>query len=423
MKIAILRVADTCQLTVLKTNKDLTKNAIAVSYSLSPSNVLTETQTKLGSMDIDEFWVIMQGSITVEKETEHTVTKAFGTKKNPKISVIHNSDLDKLKYVAKHIGVSKLRVFDLLDVFGKMGAEQPTLFCSDYALGRFAYIYVDGGKVKDHRVWRTADARQVKSMLEEYNTNNVMSIYNDLFDSIFGDLITNWEFLSRTEKQVFSLSLASLNLDAVKEYELDGTMVREVKTGYNPSKEVAIIADRNVKATPKVNLPSLSINIPKFKNMSGELSFNNSLTDLIVNVAGVAVSLILAVSIVANKQLPKDIEYLANKQSELTTLIEPKQDTANYYTRYVSAIENKQPNVDEDYITKIKAVQVDGLLLAGIQIQKDSIGLVVYLKDENQIDTYTQALGKIITVPQVVKKGTVSLDSTTLTKFVINGKR
>lgn len=436
LKVAILKVADTCQLTITRTNPSLTKNAIAVSYSLDPSNVLTQTSAKLASMEIDELWVVLQSSITLREETEHLVTRNIGTGANERMAVFHNKDIEKLKYLGEHLEVSKLKIFDLLDIFGEMSEDNRLVLCGDYYGGKFSYICCEDGKVLDYKVWRTADIKQVRALATEYNTKEIVSIYNNLLEDKLKEVITNWDYLDNDEQQLFAISLGTLLVEPIKEYGLVNGILRETLDRSSDRREVdreivEEIDDDNdeeeYEEYPSSNVkPNSSINrikFPKFLDMSEDIEKSNGLGNIVLNFIGIVLSATLACSIIANKQLPRDIDYLDNKNNELNILIQPKQDTVDYYTKFESAMENKQPNIDGDYLTKIKSIEVDGLLLAGIQIQKDNIGLVVFLKDESQIDAYTQELSKIITIPQVVKKGTVTLESTTLTKFVINGKR
>lgn len=437
LKVAILKVADTCQLTVIRANPTLTKNAIAVSYSLEPSNVLTQTSAKLSSMEIDELWVILQSSITLSEETEHVVTRSIGTDVNERMAVFHNKDIEKLRYLGEHLEVSKLKIFDLLDVFGEMSEDNRLVLCGDYYGGKFSYICYEDGNVLDYKIWRTADIKQIRALATEYNTREIVSIYNNLLEEKLRAIITNWDYLDDDEQQLFAISLGTLLTEPIKEFTLvNGILketldrsfsrqkvnrnVRDKYNGYSDNGSDTIEPEYN---RTKGNTTLARINFPKFLDMSEDIEKSNGLGNIALNLIGILLSATIACSIIANKQLPSNIEYLDNKNNELNILIQPKQDTIDYYTKFESAMENKEPNIDEDYLAKIKSIEVDGLLLAGIQIQKDNIGLVVFLKDESQIDAYTQELSKIITIPQVVKKGTVTLESTTLTKFVINGKR
>ena len=432
MKLAILKISDTCQLTVLKCNESLTRNAITVVYSLDTQNPLTECQALLSSMQVDELWVILQSSVITRQQTEHVICRNIGGAVSEKMSIFNNKDVEKIRYMAEHLGVYSLRIFDLLDIFGTMSLDLSIVLCSEYYDGRFAYIYAEDGDIKDFRVWRTSDVKQVRSLMSEYNTETSLSVYNNILDSVYGEIITNWSDIDKDERQILGLTLGAFNVEPIKVYALQDdtlyeTSSRSLASGDAPLEqrvqEHEVYAGDNKKqlSVGKLNLPE--INLPRFVNMDEDLDKSKSPVNMICNIVGISLSVILALSIIGNKQLPKDISYLTDKNTELSALVQPRQDTIDYYTKYSDVLAAKQPNIDEATFNSIKGIEVDGLLLAGVQIKKNILGLVVYLKEESQIDAYTKQLSNVITVTQVVKKGTVALNSTTLTKFVINGKR
>lgn len=432
MKLAILKISDTCQLTVLKCNESLTRNAITVVYSLDTQNPLTECQALLSSMQVDELWVVLQSSVIARQQTEHVICRNIGGAVSEKMSIFNNKDIEKVRYMAEHLGVYSLRIFDLLDIFGTMSLDLSIVLCSEYYDGRFAYIYAEDGDIKDFRVWRTSDVKQVRSLMSEYNTETSLSVYNNILDSIYGEIITNWVDIDKDERQILGLTLGAFNIEPIKVYELQDdtlyeTSSRSLASGDAPLEqivqehEVYAKTDKGQLSLGKFNFPKVSL--PRFVNMDEDIDKSKSPVNMICNIAGISLSVILALSIIGNKQLPKDISYLTDKNTELSALVQPRQDTIDYYTKYSDVIAAKQPNIDQATFNSIKGIEVDGLLLAGVQIQKDNLGLVVYFKEESQIDAYTKQLSNVITVTQVVKKGTVALNSTTLTKFVINGKR
>ena len=432
MKLATLKISDTCQLTVLKCNENLTRNTITVVYSLDSHNPLTECQALLNSMQVDELWVILQSSVIARQQTEHVICRNIGNNISEKMSIFNNKDVEKIRYMAEHLGVYSLRIFDLLDIFGTMSLDLGIVLCSEYYDGRFAYIYAEDGDIKDFKVWRTPDIKQVRSLMSEYNTETSLSVYNNILDSVYGEIITNWADIDKEERQVLGLSLGAFNVEPIKIYELQDDALYEISSrslasGDAPLEqlvqehEVYAEKDKQPLSLGKFNLPKISL--PRFVNMDEDLDKSKSPVNMICNIAGISLSVVLALSILGNKQLPKDISYLTDKNTELSELVQPRQDTIDYYTKYSDIMGAKQPNMDEATFNSIKSIEVDGLLLAGVQIQKNNLGLVVYLKEDSQIDAYTKQLSNVITVTQVVKKGTVSLNSTTLTKFVINGKR
>lgn len=432
MKLAILKIADTCQLTVLKCNENLTKNSIVVVYSLEPESPLTECQALLSSMQVDELWVVLQSNVVSKQQTEHIICRTIGKGTAEKMSVFNTKDIAKIKYVAENLGVFGLRIFDMLDIFCCMSLENNLILCSEYYDGRYAFMYASDGDIKDYRVWRLPEVTQVKNLMGEYGVKQSLSIYNNLLDNVYKEVITNWQALSIEERQLLGISVGAFTIEPIKIYQLQDDSLFEISSRSLASadaplelivQEHEVYPEESKKSMVIKGISLPSIKLPKFVSMDEDLGKNKSPINLTCNIVGVGLSIILAFSILGNKQLPKDIEYLTDKNTELSALVQPRQDTIDYFTKFSDAMTNKQPNIDETTFNSIKAVEVDGLLLGGIQIQKDNVGLVIYLKDEAQIDAYSKQLSSTITVSQVVKKGTVSLNSTALTKFVVNGKR
>lgn len=425
MKVGIFKVSTTYELTIIKTVESSSKAGICVSYTLNPRLPLTDCQAKIKGLNLDELWVTIQGHVVLGQDSEHEVLRRFiKISSGEKASVIHSEDLNKIKFMAESLGIEKVKVYDMYDIFGKMGEEKPVLLCGDYYDDNYAYIYVKDGEIQDHRVWRNTDNEVLYNMMKEFDTNFVLPIYNNILDKPIGKKVTNWDYVGTQEKALLSLSIGSLLVNPIKSFKLvDNKLVEE---------KIVKETQKSVKAKKEVNNKSLK-NVPKKEdndlilvNKSSEIKsklrsvpFNKT---KVLTVSGIAVAVLLGAFLVSNKQLPSNIEYLESKQQELMDLISPKQSTLDYYTKFTEANKAGEGNIDANILAQINGVEVDGLI-AEVRLQKDNVGLVVFLKDAGKINELTDKLNSIFEVVQVADKGSVSLDNTSLTKFIINGVR
>lgn len=425
MKVGIFKVSTTYELTIIKTLESGSKSGICVSYTLNPRLPLTDCQAKIKALNLDELWVTVQGHVILGQDSDHDVLNRFSKiSSGEKVSVINSEDLNKIKFMAESLGIETLKIFDMYDIFGKMGEEKPVLLCGDYYDDSYAYIYVKNGEIQDHRVWRSTDTELLYNMMKEFDTNFVLPIYNNLLNKPISKKVTNWDYVGSQEKTLLSLSMGSLLVNPVKIFKLvDNHMVEQKIEEPKKTQQAKPVENKlSPKRGPK-HVNATKSEKPKketsLKDKLAKTSFNKT---KVLTVSGLMIAMLLGAFLVANKQLPSNIEYLEDKQQELMDLITPKQSTLDYYTKFVEANKAQEGNIDANILAQINGVQVDGLI-AEVRLQKDNVGLVVFLKDAKKINELTDKLNSIFEVVQVADKGSVSLDNTSLTKFIINGVR
>lgn len=419
MKIGIFKISTSCELTIIRTVDTATKASICVSYTLNPRIPLTDCQSRIKNLDLDELWVTIQGQVVLGHDSDHIVTNRLNKiVSGEKISTIHREDLDKIKYMTEQLNIPILRLYDMYDIYAKMGEQKPVILCGDYYNDQYAYMYVKDGQIQEHRVWRNVDNKVLMNMMSEFNVNLVLPIYNNLLSEPIQKKVSNWDYVSSQEKTLLALSLGSILIQPIKEFTMkDGVLVENKKLIKEPStlikKDIkSFIKDQTVIKETAVTEQALKM--PFLKKI---FTLSKVLT-----ASGFIVATLLSASIAINKQLPQNIEYLQNKQEELAELLNPKQSTVDYYSDFLESSKAGNGNLDSNYIAQISGVSVDGII-AEIRLEKDNIGIVVFLKDPNTLEQLTADLNSIFEVTQVADKGSVSLDNTSLTKYIINGIR
>ena len=103
--------------------------------------------------------------------------------------------------------------------------------------------------------------------------------------------------------------------------------------------------------------------------------------------------------------------------------LQPYEDEIEYLTYYKNSLDNGTKT--SDVLKQISEVKVNGVL-SEVGINKDTVGIFVYLADSKDIDSYKKSIGKIINVESCDSKGEVTSESTgnaiTLYKYLIQGK-
>lgn len=419
MKIGIFKISTSCELTIIRTVDTATKASICISYTLNPRIPLTDCQSRIKNLDLDELWVTIQGQVVLGHDSDHIVTNRLNKiVSGEKISTIHREDLDKIKYMTEQLNIPTLRLYDMYDIYAKMGEQKPVILCGDYYNDQYAYMYIKDGEIREHRVWRNVDNKVLMNMMSEFNVNLVLPIYNNLLSEPIQRKVSNWDYVSSQEKTLLALSLGSILVKPVKEFSMkDGILVENKRLIKEPSplikKDIkSFIKDQTVAKETAVTEQALKIPFLKKIFTVGR----------VLTASGFIVATLLSASIAINKQLPQNIEYLQSKQEELAELLNPKQSTVDYYTDFLESNRAGNGNLDANYIAQISGVSVDGII-AEIRLEKDNVGIVVFLKDPNTLEQLTADLNSIFEVTQVADKGSVSLDNTSLTKYIINGIR
>ena len=419
MKIGIFKVSTSCELTVIKTREGATKASICVSYTLNPRIPLTDCQSRIKNLELDELWVTIQGQVVLGHDSDHIVTNRLSRiVSGEKVSTIHREDLEKIKYMAEDLKIPVLKLYDMYDIYAKMGETKPVILCGDYYNNQYAYMYVKDGEIQEHRVWRNIDNKVLMNMMAEFDVNLVLPIYNNLLSEPIQKKISNWNYVSSQEKTLLALSLGTVLIYPVKEFTMkDGILVENKKLIKDHTPTVKKDFKQFIKEQTVERETAVTSHTHKKRSPNKFFTLGRTLT-----ATGFIVASILSASIAINKQLPANIEYLQGKQEELAELLNPKQSTLDYYTDFLESNKTGNGNLDANYIAQISGINVDGII-AEIRLEKDNVGIVVFLKDPNTLEQLTADLNTIFEVVQVADKGSVSLDNTSLTKYIINGVR
>ena len=140
-------------------------------------------------------------------------------------------------------------------------------------------------------------------------------------------------------------------------------------------------------------------------------------------VASMLLAVVIGLTFFVNKELPAQTEDLNSRASSLQENLQPYKDEIEYLTYYKNSLDNGTKT--SDVLKQISEVKVNGVL-SEVGINKDTVGIFVYLADSKDIDSYKKSIGKIINVESCDSKGEVTSESTgnaiTLYKYLIQGK-
>lgn len=420
---AILKLGDTRELTLLNLTND-----IIFTYSLKEEDYLTECYKYLNGLNVAELHVIVTPKVLSSLAEDHLPLSEFTIAQNVhKYTALNKHDLDKLQFLCSHLKIEILKIYDILDYYKTLGKD-PIILCGPYIDGLYSYMYIDEMGIKDFRASSGLNPDIIDSMVKYHNVINIAPYYNDIKLKLIAQKVGNFSMLPNEEQLILTHSLITLFLNekysfAVSNTSLDEQLLddsiesaQELESVFESNDFLEEISlqdiekpDKIVKKEKKVQPLELEDNIKPKKNLLGR----------VLDVAGAITAIAIAFSVIANKQMPNDISYLKDKQTELSQLVKPRESTIKYYNTFMKSMSDEE-NQDSKLIKDIGAIKVDGLI-AEVKLHKNDIGVVVYLKDPAKIEDVKDEMSKLFKISDVNNSGTVTLDNTSLTKFIING--
>lgn len=423
MSLAILKLGDTRELTLLSLTND-----IIFTYSLTEENYLTECYKYLNGLDVAELRVIITPKVLSSKaDEEHLPLSDFAIAQNVhKYTALSKHDLDKLQFLCSHLKIEVLKIYDILDYYKTLGKD-PIILCGPYINGLYSYMYVDEMGIKDFRASTFLNPDIIDSMVKYHNVINIASYYNDIKLKLIAQKVGNFSMLSEDEQLLLTHSLITLFLKERYSFAVSNTRLENNSSEQNFDDDSFL---ENIKNEDFVEEVKFNNNYHSYEEpMQDEIMElpddeprhkpRKNLLGLVLDIAGAITAVTIAFSVIANKQMPTDTSYLKDKQTELVQLVKPRQNTIKYYDTFLQSMGSEE-NQDSKLIKEIGAIKVDGLI-AEVKLHKNEVGVVVYLKNADKMPEVQEEMGKLFKIVDVNNSGTVTLDNTSLTKFIVNG--
>ena len=408
--LAILYISEFPNITLLKKNNNNLFTVVAVK-ELNPNSFSSDF---LEVLEIaKELHVVYPSNISLNPKETDTITNKFNTEDKVYNTVIYQKDLLSLFRFCKYYGVTTIKIFDFFQVMGSLLPDDLTLLLSDYQAGRHSCILYSNKKLLGLRSIADMQLKYVEPLCNNYNINNIVTSYNiELVEHLY-QRFTNINTLNQDIQGFIVPSIGTLQCKPVQTWVFNNQnntyTLEEVKT------------KTKAKSIPKfINKPKFKFNVklPTFK-----LRTSNKMPELILSIAGLALSATLAISLVANKNLIDKVSYLTDKEAEFQVLLDNREETLAYFQRHVSALTNGQENPDYTLYKALSAVKPSGPL-GGITIDRESIVILFYLKEENEsndLDAYLQELAntKLVANPVVKTTSTVTYSGVNLHQYVV----
>lgn len=418
---AILKLGDTRELTLL----NLT-NEIIFTYSLTEQDYLTECYKYLNGLEIAELRVIVTPKVLSSLAEDHLPLSDFAIAQNVhKYTALNKHDLDKLQFLCSHLKIEILKIYDILDYYKTLGKD-PIILCGPYIDGLYSYMYVDEMGIKDFRASSTLNPDIIDSMVRYHNVINIASYYNDIKLKLISQKVGNFSMLSEDQQLLLTHSLITLFLNEKYSFAVSNTRLDKFPEIDDHIQDLEPATEKSDDFLEEVKLDNKHTfaqpkdeKVVELLDEEPETKPRKNLLGLVLDIAGAITAVTIAFSVIANKQMPNDTSYLKDKQTELVQLVKPRQNTIKYYDTFLKSMADEE-NQDSKLITEIGAIKVDGLI-AEVKLHKNEVGVVVYLKDPSKIDEVKVEMNKLFKIGDVNNSGTVTLDNTSLTKFIING--
>ena len=344
--------------------------------------------------------------------------------------VLDRDDLDKFRQLASYLNIDKINIYNIFDVYKLIGQQNPCVIVSAYLGGKFFGACVDYRGVIRFNVFDDLNKEYVKEMCvgtkcsKAYSENNlalksrIMQTYYNARDLSDDDISSAYPALVLNGiKPAYETEISGKDEPIPPEFNTVQEEISDKIETPSPIYKVEEDEDENEGfIEPK----------PKRKGLFRKSKSKKETMDK-KRVGTTVASMLLAVAIgltfFVNKELPAQTEDLNSRASSLQENLQPYEDEIEYLTYYKNSLDNGTKT--SDVLKQISEVKVNGVL-SEVGINKDTVGIFVYLADSKDIDSYKKSIGKIINVESCDSKGEVTSESTgnsiTLYKYLIQGK-
>ena len=412
---AVLKLTNSKELALVEDNR------IVFAVSLLQENYLQECLNTLKPFTIEELVVVYLPTITNSLNKKDYKIRSFQIGNIEKFCYISTEDIEKLQELCDKLDIYSLKIYDTLAFYPLMAKDGPVIIAGENVQNGYSYAYVDNRGIDDYRIAVKSSPKIIQAMLEYHKDKDVrvVSFYSNMLLELLSKKFDNLGMIE-PEKQLLlipmlctflikpPLMLAIARKEEPEELDIPDDLTQEFID------EIDDLESQPANNIPVAKQPDVVELSDDDKPKKG-FSFGT----LMLDVVGVAASMVLAFSIVANKEMPKDIKYLNDKLSEVKEIVLPEQNTVTYYQKYLKGLQESK-NIDGDIVDKISKVKVDGVL-GEIKLDRDNVGVRVYLKNAKDIDKVKDDLSKIYNVKNVQDQGVVSVGKTSLNKFSIDG--
>lgn len=424
--IAVLKIGTSNELVILENQR------LCYAFTLTPGNILAEVYKYTKPLKIDEFRVILTPEVKMpDTASDDIVMTEFYSSSLSRKAFISRFDVGKLKMLADDLGLNKLKLYGTFDILRLIGNRRPTIVCGRYLDSSTYYMYMDAEGIKDFRHTVDISESTARTMMESNSCENVISEYNLELDGLVRSRFTNLNDLRDEEFERIYMNLVTDLIRPSLDLEIKpGDLIEEVST-HIPTQDMISTEDEDeddygveelaavaVEKKPNKKVKPTRHKEPKEKKEKVEHERSTGLT-LVLEVIGCILAILLAFSLFSNKELAAETENINEKAVQLQEMLAPMKDNVAYLNNYVKVLENGGPT-DNKVVETLSKVQIDGVL-SEVVLKQNSVGIIVYLADENAIDKFTEDIGSVVTVTEVSKEGKLGIDATSLNKFIIHG--
>lgn len=432
--IAVLRIGPSTDLVVYENHKQL------LGLTLTEGSILTEAYSYLKDLEVTTLRVLVTPVVkTTFKHTEDLPLFEIKTPNTSRTGYMSIYDLKQVCGLAYKLNIKEVEIFNLFDVFKLLARREPCIVVGRYnSSNQIYYLYLDKNGIKDMHLSKQITNKNVADLIAKHGTRRVINEYNSeligrvqsiftnleqvpdkdinyLYPLMLTDLIEPVEVAIPTKVlKIVDNEVDNLKVDDMEIPDIDDDMLTEEEP-YSTYQEQNVSRFKSNPGRKKSNTPSSD----KASEVVPASVLKQRFACKALDVVGVGLAMLMAVSLLGNKEIPKNIVEAKDKISQLEQVVQPRQDNAKYLNDFNNKLKNGGTG-ESELAKNISGIKVDGMF-GEIDFNRNKIDLTVYFKNADDIESYKKSLSKYMKVSDITKLSTLGKGDTKLQKYSIVG--
>lgn len=337
--------------------------------------------------------------------------------------IIDRGDLENYRKLASALAIDKINIYNKFDIFTLIGQKEPCVIVGAY-FDSYYIVCVDYRGIIRFETYNNLKKDYIINMCRATNCTKAYNESNLLLKGQITQTYTNATDLSDNEFKYIYQALVLTGIKPCYATTIRGTD-EPIPEEYNVLQEELTDISDDATAIYEVEDNDEDEGFTKPKSKPKKFKKKTKFKDKhsVVTAMVMVLSVIIGMTFFSNKELPAQTEDINSRAVALEENLQPYEDEKEYLTYYQNSLDTGVKT--SDILEKISKIEVNGIL-SEIGVNKDTVGIFVYLADKDDIDKYKKSVNKIVDVESCDYKGEINSDSTgskiTLYKYLIQGK-
>lgn len=415
--IAVLKIGPSPDLVLYENHK------VVLSLTLTKDKVLSEAYSYLKDLKVDELRVVVVPTTqTTIPNSEDIGLFTINTPNTSRTGYLSLDDAKQVCGLASVLEIEDVAIYNLFDIFKLMSAKEACIVIGNYSTGgNLYYVYLSGNKIVDIKLSQNINKKNVLDLIARYGTTR---IFNENNLELIGKVNNLFLNTSTMEDEQMAQIYPLLCTDLVQPIRF--LNVNEILNGTKPNQntECDLFNEEELyeevhKFRPKQKKGKYTPSVAKDTEGVSPTILKYTKACKALDIVGCILAVSLAVTLLGNKEMPKNITEANEKITQMEQVVKPKQANIQYLNDFNKKLKNGGVG-HAKLVEDIKGIKTD-VMFGELVINKNKIDLTVYAKDEEDLDKYKEKVAKYFTVTDITKVSAMEQQDTKLQKYSING--